>query len=383
MNTYFITGATGVLGSAVLRELLMNTSDKLILLIRAKDESALQARVEWLFSFLETDLGRIRGRVECIRGDTELENFGLSASEFVRLSSSVTHIIHSAANVRMNLPLNQARLAAVAATGNTLQLAKLCMKNGILRKVEMVSTVGVGGRWQGPLPERWINEERIFHNTYEQSKAEAEVIIERQVQEGLPITVHRPSMIVGNSETGRIPHFQVFYHLVEFVSGRRTWGVLPDLSHRYIDLVPVNYAAQVIVWSSLSTHTVGRILHLCSGPEHAMPLERLRKKITEKFQEQSLQALKRLTLSNTLFNKIIRIAIPLASKQLSKKLTTLPIFLEYLSEDQVFDNVFTKQLLECHGIAVPVSEAFLEPVLSYYFAQTYPRMGKLNEKIFN
>ncbi len=372
MNTYFITGATGVLGSAIVQELLKNTSNKLILLIRAKDEDALRKRIDWLFTFLEIDFSNIAGRVDCIRGDTELENLGLSAHEFVRLSTSVSHIIHSAASVRMNLPLEQARLAAVAATKNILQLAKLCKQSGILQKVEMVSTVGVGGRWQGPLPERWINEPRVFHNTYEQSKAEAEAIIEQQVKEGLPITVHRPSMIVGNSLTGRIPHFQIFYYLIEFVIGRRTWGLLPDLSQRYVDLVPVDYVAQVIVWSSSTFQTIGKVLHLCAGPKFAVPLEKLRIIAQNKFKEQNVSAPREFVLSAFWFKVFIRLIPLVTSGRKRNSVTMLSIFLDYLAEDQQFANTDTLHLIESFGFEVPIMDDFLDPVFDYYLRQVYP-----------
>ncbi|MDN5751878.1 MAG: SDR family oxidoreductase, partial [Nitrosospira sp.] len=146
MTTFFITGATGVLGSAIVRELLANSSHRLVLLIRANDDSALRKRVEQLLAFLEVDPVVTRTRIEPVLGDTELARFGLSSHDYAMLGASVTHIIHSAAIVRMNLPLDIARRAAVAATENVLQLARICQANGILKKVEMVSTVGVGGR---------------------------------------------------------------------------------------------------------------------------------------------------------------------------------------------------------------------------------------------
>lgn len=210
MNTYFITGATGVLGSAIVRELLLNTSDKLILLIRAENNEHALKRMELLFAFLEIKLPEVKSRVEFVRGDTELENFGVDLKSYTALGSMVTHIIHSAASVRMNSPLAVARSASVSATENILKFANLCQENKVLKKIEVVSTVGVGGKWKGALPERWIHESRVFHNTYEQSKAEAELILEEYLIKGFPITVHRPSMIVGHSKTGHILHFQIF-----------------------------------------------------------------------------------------------------------------------------------------------------------------------------
>lgn len=372
MNTYFITGATGVLGSAIVRELIVNnTQDKLILLIRANSEEALQERVEWLRRFLEIDFADIERRVGSIRGDTEIENFGLCADKLIEISESITHIIHCAASVRMNLPLKQARLAAVTATKSVIQLAQLCKQNGVLHKVEMVSTVGVGGRWRGALPERWINEPRLFHNTYEQSKAEAEAVMEQQAKNGLPITVHRPSMIVGDSRNGSIPHFQIFYHLIEFIAGRRTWGVLPNLSHQCVDLVPADFVAKVIVRSSMTDQTIGKILHLCAGPELAVSLETLKTIARKKFEGHNLIVPREYNLPMVWFGMVTRLMVMAASKRQKRRLAALPIFLDYLSEDQVFENKDTLKIVESFGFSVPKPKNFLDPIFDYYLSRAY------------
>lgn len=373
MSTYFITGATGVLGSAIVRELLAHSSHRLILLIRANDDAVLQTRVDQLLAFLDVDPRSIRGRIEPLRGDTEVTKFGLHSDQYAMLCESVTHIIHSAAIVRMNLPLEAARRGAVGAAENVLQLADLCGANAIFQKVEVVSTVGIGGRWRGPLPERWINESRGYHNTYEEAKAEAEVVIERRTAEGLPVTVHRPSMIVGNSQNGAIAHFQIFYHLAEFISGRRTFGLIPELAHHHVDLVPADYVARAIIWSSCQPHLVGKVLHLCSGPDQAVSLERLRKIVLEKFSSHGVSVPEGRSIPAAWLNALVRVMAPLAPRKLKRALATLPIFLDYLSEDQAFANIQTRQLLEQGGNTLPSPDAFLDPVLDYYLDRTYGR----------
>lgn len=133
MNTYFITGATGVLGSAIVKELLSNPENRLVLLVRAENELVLQKRITELLSFLGVG-EKTRDRMDFIRGDVELERFGLHPGNFIKLGDQVTHIIHSAASVRMNYSLEQARLAAVTATEHVLQLARLSRKMDYSRK---------------------------------------------------------------------------------------------------------------------------------------------------------------------------------------------------------------------------------------------------------
>ncbi len=151
----------------------------------------------------------------------------------------------------MNLELEVARQHALGSAKNIVELALACEASGSLQKIEYVSTVGVAGRMPGILPESWITQPREFHNTYEQAKAEAEDYLREQIeQHNLPVTVHRPSMVVGDSKTGKIIHFQVFYYLCEFIAGRRTLGILPYFGDAVVDTVPVDYVAQVIKWSS-------------------------------------------------------------------------------------------------------------------------------------
>ena len=81
---------------------------------------------------------------------------------------------------------------------------------------------------RGLIREVPLAEPRQFHNTYEAAKAEAESFVWERLSGGLPGTIHRPSMIVGDSKTGKNIRFQVFYYLADFLAGLRTLGVVPD-----------------------------------------------------------------------------------------------------------------------------------------------------------
>jgi thioester reductase-like protein len=183
----------------------------------------------------------------------------------------------------MNLPLADARASAVNGARGILELARVAHRGGRLQKVEFVSTVGVGGKRGGILPERWIIEPRTFHNTYEEAKAEAEILVAQGVADGLPITVHRPSMVVGDSRTGASMRFQIFYHLVEFLSGRRTFGLFPALGNAHLDIVPVDYVAAAVTWSAGQAATIGRVLHLCTGPRASPALRDLQVTVRRAF----------------------------------------------------------------------------------------------------
>ena len=351
---YFVTGATGAVGSALVPLLLEDKNNKIWVVIRCEANQKVEARLEELIKFWEMNNAQAvdaRQRVVPLKGDTDQASFALAPDEFLKISQECTHIIHCAGVVRMNLPIEEARQHAVTATENVVKLALACKAAGNpLKKIEFVSTVGVGGCLPGVLPEKWITEPREFHNTYEQAKAEAEDYLKEQIQQHqLPVTVHRPSMVVGDSATGKIIHFQVFYHICEFLSGRRSFGLLPSFGNVRLDTVPVDYVAEVLRWSSLQTSSVGKILHICSGANDAIKLTELQKLVREKMIQNNskLPSLKSLPVFMfALFLKVISIFITGKAK---RSLKTVPVFLNYLKDYQGFDNQQTKQYIESAG----------------------------------
>lgn len=347
MTSYFVTGGTGVVGSALVPVLLEDPEAEVWLLIRAKDSGELQERTDALFGFwaLGDAEAHARRRVHAVRGDATEPRFALPPETYGTLETHVTHIVHAAGAVRMNLPLAQARRSAVDSAERVIELARSLQCSGRLRKVELVSTVGVGGR-TSTVPEDWIDTPRAFHNTYEQAKAEAEDVARAAVREGLPLTVHRPSMVVGDSRSGRVLHYQVFYHLCEFLSGRRTRGLFPPLGGQTLDIVPSDYVAQMIAASSRRVEWGGRIVHECAGRDGALPLVELRRIVRERLAQRGERLPPTITLPAWAFKRVLRLASGFLDDRSRRAVSTLPVFLDYLASDQAFENARTRQLLE-------------------------------------
>jgi thioester reductase-like protein len=366
MRAIFLTGGTGVVGNAIARALLATAGTRLALLLRGRSDQEVQERLQTLLRFWKLPLGEVSDRVDALRGDASLPRFGLDPSRFQRVAAECSRIIHCAALVRMNLSLADARASAVSAAENVLELAGASRRFGRLEKVEFLSTVGVGGNRPGVLPERWITEPRGYHNTYEQAKAEAEVVVARGVAEGLPITVHRPSMVVGDSRAGEVIRFQIFYHLVEFLSGRRTFGFVPAFGATRLDIVPVDYVADAVVWSSGRPDTSGLVLHLCAGPEGSLRLDELQARVRESFVAAGHEVPRRISLPPGMLRAAIPAIRALLPASGRRALSTLPIFLAYLSGEQGFANKETRKILGDAGIALPAVDSYLGKVLDRY-----------------
>jgi nucleoside-diphosphate-sugar epimerase len=314
------------------------------------------------------------GRLEAFGGDVSQPRLGLEEAAYKQLSGEVTNIIHSAGNVKLNQSMEDARRSAVDSTRHILALADACREHGRLRKLEFVSTVGVAGRWQGVVPERPLREPREFHNTYEAAKAEAEELLLEEMARGLPATVHRPSMVVGDSRTGKIIHFQVFYYLCEFLSGKRTFGIVPDAGDVRLDIIPVDYVASAIQISSRREDTAGRILHLCSGPSHAPRITDLAEQLRKRFTAYGARLARLRKVPPGWIRGLLPAITRVAPRSARRALESLPFFLAYLDEQQLFDNTRTQAFLAVEGVAIPRVEEYLDAILRYYWTHR-PQSG--------
>lgn len=368
MTCVFITGATGVVGSELVPLFLESPETEVRILVRAEDENRLRQRVDDLFAYwqLPPDLeADFRRRLVALPGDVTRPRLGLAGDAWQRLARETTHIVHAAGNVRLNQSIEAARHDAVDSARSVAELAWASRAGGGPAKLDAVSTVGVAGRMQGLIPERPLTEPRAFHNTYEQAKAEAEEFLLGQLDKGLPLTIHRPSMVVGRSDTGRIIRFQVFYYLCDFLSGAKTWGFVPDTGEATLDIIPVDYVARALALASRDPASVGRILHLCSGPEQAIRLTDLRTAVREFAILNGTRLPSLRVVSPSCFRRWVDSLRHVTCGRTQRALRALTFLLAYLDELQHFDVVQTRFYFGDRGFDTSCSAVSLEQLLAY------------------
>ena len=353
--------------------LMASPDTEVWLLIRADSATALAGRLKTLIDYWgwQDDQARCN-RVHGVAGDSTKPAFGLEPDAFERLAGCCTHIIHCAGTVRMNLALEDARQSAVGSAEQILALARSMRKAGVLAKIDFVSTVGVAGRRPGTLPEEWLDRPPAFHNTYEQAKAEAEVLVRAALEdERLPITVHRPSMVVGDSRDGRVIHFQIFYFLCEFLSGKQTLGLYPDFADFQLDLIPADVVAGAILAASQDPSTVGRIFHLCSGPALAPTIEEVKALVRQAFVRHHLPVPGARSIPLRWYAGLARLGCRLAPADRRAALSTLPTYLDYLGERQSFGNAAFSHWAATALGRLPRWQDYVPRVLDYYLARRH------------
>lgn len=259
-----LTGGTGHVGSALLP--LLAAQGPVLALVRAKDDAHLEARRRELIGWMPE--GFPAERLAVVRGDVTEPGLGLSAADRERVLGEVRGIVHSAASVRFDLPEADALRENVAAVDEVLALARALAERGRLERVDHVSTAYVAGDRRGRVFEHELDEGQGFRNTYEWSKCQAEKRVRAAVAEGLPVAVHRPSIVVGDSRTGHTRSFNVIYWPLRLWA-RGWWRMFPGSPDTLVDIVPVDFVARAIATLRRDPATIGGTFHLAAGDDAA------------------------------------------------------------------------------------------------------------------
>jgi nucleoside-diphosphate-sugar epimerase len=224
-----LTGATGFLGMEVLVRLLERSDREVLCLIRADDRAAAEVRLDDVLGKLYADPSPYRERVHAHPGDL---TSGVDAPD-----EEIEIVCHCAASIAFDLSLDEAREINVDGTRTVLGLAHA---TGARRFVH-VSTAYVAGTHSGVFTEDMLGGE--FRNTYEQTKCEAE----RMVGEvsGMEVAIARPSIVMGESDSGWTPAFNVLYWPLRAFS-RGLFAQVPAKPDGRVDVVPVDYVADGI-----------------------------------------------------------------------------------------------------------------------------------------
>jgi hypothetical protein len=108
------------------------------------------------------------------------------------------------------------------------------------------------------------------------------------------------------------------------------------------------------------------VLHQCSGPEHAIPIEQLKSAIRVIFRSSGTKLPRPFTVPLTLFRSglpLIGLFLPASAKRAIK---ALPFLFDYLEEVQKFSNGKTRKMHEQDGIEFPEVGNYLKTVVEYY-----------------
>lgn len=263
-----LTGANGFLGTQIARQLIHLPEIEIVAMVRAKNRENARLRLErsWY------DWGELqeafKDRVTVIPGDVAQENLGMVDKDYQNLVSTLTHIIHTVADLRLHAPLEELRKTNVEGTKNLLKLAGQAKENGIFKRFSHLSTAYVAGKREGIILEdpEVSSVTPDFWSNYEESKYEAEQAV---LKSGVPYSIFRPGMVVGDSETGDIKTFNTVYALFKlYLNGKLR--VIPTSSNLTLNMVPVDYVAHAVSNLTFNRDAEGKTFHL-TAPHDSLP----------------------------------------------------------------------------------------------------------------
>ncbi len=268
-----LTGATGLLGRYLLRDLLA-AGRNVIVLARDRGDVSASERLRELHAFAQDSLERTLPPPRVLSGDLTCPGLGLGEAERRALARRVHATVHAAAVVNYQ-PTPDGEPWETNVHG-TRRLLELCRSLGVA-EVHHLSTAYVCGDRGGIAYEEEIRCEDAFVNVYERSKFAGEGVVRRFP--GIRPTVYRPSVVVGDSRTGYTSTYHHFYRFLELavrlsspaptVAGRRQRQRLPLrlplTGEETLNLVPVDLVSRAVVslierpsWHGRTYHLVAR-----------------------------------------------------------------------------------------------------------------------------
>ena len=342
-----LTGATGFLGMELLARYLERTDRHVVALIRAADDREADGRLRATLAALGGDRDGHAGRVTAVAGDLTTAGLGLGR-RWAGLARRIGEIVHGAASVAFDLPLEGSRAINVEGTRRMLRFARACTA---LERFTYVSTAYVAGDRGGTVYE---DDEKAgpFRNAYEQSKHEAERLVVAE-RERLPVTVARPSIVVGDRATGWTSSFNVLYApLRAFAAG--AYPVLPGRRRAPIDVVSVDYVADAIQALTEAPEATGQTYHLVAG-RHASSVAEIVRLGSARFGHRE----PRMVPPGLYRTVVAPLVAKRASRTTRRVLERSEVYFPYFAMRQRFDDARARALLEPRGIApVPLRDYF-------------------------
>jgi len=290
------SGSTGLLGSYLLRDLLLQ-DEPLAVIVRPTKKLSAQERVKVLVADWETVVGRKLPQPVVFTGDLTKVNCGLDTDAREWISTHCDQLLNNAASLCFRNADREGEPWRTNVNG-TRCLLDLARSVGI-RHVHHVSTAYVCGLRYDCVLEDDLEVGQEFGNDYELSKVEAEQMV-RQAECFDTATIYRPSIIVGDSQTGytstyhgffaalRIGHTLLTRVPIGVTSGRallKLLGIDLDASKNF---VPVDWVAAVVARGVCSPEARGKTLHV-THPE-PLPMSFVAEVVQEAVETYSIAA---------------------------------------------------------------------------------------------
>src|SRR3984893_16551168 len=352
-ETVFVTGFPGFIATRLVRR-LANEGAQFILLSLPAFLPLARAEAAEIARETGVDIGRLR----IVEGDITKYDLGLSSVELERARQETTQVFHLAAIYDLAVAKDIARRVNVEGTRNVNNFAKSIAH---LKRYHYVSTCYVAGKRKGLILEAELPHNAGFRNHYAETKYLAETSVEALKSE-LPITIHRPAVVCGDSRTGETAKYDGIYYLIHYL---RRWPgglTLLNIGNREVglNLVPIDFVIEAMVALAKDDRAIGATVQLADPA----PLT------THQLFDQISKAIGGLVWFATVPAGIVYPALRLP---LAPAITGLPhSAVPYFFLEQTYDTSAPRGLLDPHGIRGPSFPEYARALVN--FVAEHPRL---------
>lgn len=255
MGSHFVLGFPGCVATPLVKQLFQQQVTNEIIAIVESDKLALAKvmvkEMENLYEGCQMIL---------FEGDITLPNLDMVDADIQLIAPKISVVWHLAAENNLMIKREKAWKINVHGTANVNEFIA-SLPN--LKRYMYFSSAFIAGKRKGKILEMELIRPPAFNNFVEESKFEAELLVDDLKLE-LPITIIRPTMIYGDSQTGKTMRFDGLYFLMNMIDYLQDQMIFPKIGSKTADLqaVAVDYVVCASISLCLNDSAEGETVHL-------------------------------------------------------------------------------------------------------------------------
>jgi len=352
-RSVFLTGFPGFIAGRLV-ERLANADTQFFLLVQPPFIEQAMERVRAIAANTNADLESFA----LVEGDITKTDLGLAGEDLETIRSETTDIFHLAAAYDLAIARDPAYAVNVEGTKNVNALARTV---DALHRYNYVSTCYVAGKRNGVILETDLEHDAGWRNYYEETKYHAESEADRLKAE-LPVTIFRPSVVVGDSETGETAKYDGIYYLIKYLLRAPKLLRFVNVGNNSVrlNLVPVDFVVNAIATLAFDDEAEGKTLAI-ADPE---PLT------TAQLFDEIARVVSGKASAFTPPARLVELSL---STPVSPHVTGLPLFgVPYFFLEQTYDTAAATRLLAKHGIRCPKFSDYVPNIVR--FVKQHPNL---------
>jgi thioester reductase-like protein len=345
-ESIFMTGFPGFIAGRLLERLVASETQYFLLVQPQFVEKAMEELEE-----IADATGTPLESFVIVEGDITKPDLGLSAEDLETIQFETTDVFHLAAAYDLAVARDVAFKVNLEGTRNVNRLVA-SVKN--LKRYNYVSTCYVAGKRTGVILESELEHDAGFRNFYEETKYLAEIEVEK-LKSTLPVTIFRPSVVVGDSRDGATAKYDGIYYLINYLRRAPSLLRLVNVGNQDVrlNLVPVDFVVEGIAALARDKESIGKTVAL-ADPAPLTTAEIFDVIARDLSGRKSEFTLPRKTAEWFLWTGV------------SPMVTGLPHHgVPYFFLSQTYDTKVADRLLARHDIACPRFDSYVEKLIDF------------------